>query len=119
MAYLIAWLIYLTAAALLMAGFERYLAGLIRQRQLRIFCRSLVAIVLFTPGVAYGDQHYYMVPACIEVLFNVLAHSRDGMLKAALPILLVTAVVFAGLFVYEARDPRKKEAAGEREEPSL
>jgi hypothetical protein len=114
MAYLIAWLVYLVMAALLMAGFERYVAALIRHRQLRLFCRSLLAIGLFTPGLAYGDAHYYVVPACIEVLFNILAHSGHGVMKASLPILLVASVVFAILFVREAGD-RDAEAA--REEP--
>ncbi|MFZ5562375.1 MAG: hypothetical protein ACOY41_12800 [Pseudomonadota bacterium] len=122
MAYLIGWLIYLAMAVLLLAGFERYLAGYIRLRQRRIFCRSVLALGLLTPGLAQADGRYYLVPACIEVLFNLLAHSYGAALKAALPLLLASTLVFAGLFVYETRC-RDRDGDGdgppEREEPSL
>jgi hypothetical protein len=117
MVYLIAWLVYLVMAALLVFGFERYVAGYLHHRQLRIFIRSMLAIGLFTPGVAGAEAGYYLVPAWIEVLFNLLAHSREGMMKAALPLLLVMAVVFAVLFVREARGGT--EPAPSREEPTV
>jgi hypothetical protein len=124
MAYLVAWLVYLVMAALLMFGFERYVAPLLRHRQLRVFCRSLLAIVLFTPGLAFGDDHYYLVPACIEVLFNLLAHSGEGIMKATLPLLLVAGIVFAVLFVREARGSDGEVGGGggtgsPREEPTV
>lgn len=101
MAYVIAWSVYLLMAALIMVGFERYLSEYF-SRQPRLFMRALLAIVFFTPGVVSADQ-MYMVPACIGMLFNLLAKSGDGFLKASLPILAVAVVVFGVLFVRESR----------------
>jgi hypothetical protein len=100
MPYVIAWGIYLSMAALLMFGFERYLAWRIPSHQWRLFIRALMAIVLFTPGfVSAGD--IYVVPACVGVMFNILAHSGEGLLKAALPLLLAGVLVFGVLFLRE------------------
>jgi hypothetical protein len=109
MAYLIAWGIYLLMAALLMAGFERWLAGLIAERRLRIIVRSLVAIGLFTPGVVSAEQ-VHVVPACIAVLFNLLIHSGAGMFKAALPLFAMAALVFGVLALLEGRRQPEPEA---------
>lgn len=106
MAYMIAWSIYLLMAALLVFGYERYVAGYVGPRQLRIFLRALLAIMLFTPGFISAGA-VYVVPACVGVMFNLLAHSGVGMLKASLPLLFVSSVVFAVLFCREAR--RSKE----------
>lgn len=107
MAYAIAWGIYVLMAVLLMAGFERYLAGLITVRRLRIALRALLAILLFTPGVVSAD-HLYVVPASIAVLFNLLAHSRLGLLQALLPLLLAQTLVFGLLFLREALPARRR-----------
>lgn len=106
MAYVIAWSVYLLMAALIMVGFERYLSEYC-SRQLRVFIRALLAIVLFTPGVVTSDVatagQAYMVPACIGMLFNLLAKSVDGFLKASLPMLAVAVAVFGVLFFLENR----------------
>lgn len=102
MAYLI-WVLYLLMAALLQLGFERYLAPLLPAGRLRTGWRALVAIVLFTPGVVPSADGLYPVPACIGVLFNVLAHSGTGLMKSLLPLLLSTAVVFVVLYLRERR----------------
>jgi peptidoglycan biosynthesis protein MviN/MurJ (putative lipid II flippase) len=110
MGYAIAWVIYLVMAVLLQIGFERYLTPyLLAQRQLRIFLRSLLAILLFTPGVVLNADGVFIVPACVGVMFNILAKSPYGLLQAALPLLLVSAVVYGILFALERR--RGPEAA--------
>ena len=124
MAYALAWLVYVVMAVLIMAGFERYLSGHC-SRQWRIFVRALLAIVFFTPGVvtpvvatAGGT---YIVPACIGMLFNLLAKSGDGFIKAGLPILTVAVLVFGGLFFRESRrapDAGDAENVEDRESPS-
>ena len=103
MAYAIAWAIYLLMAALLQFGYERYVADLISMRRLRIGLRALLAIVLFTPGVVSSQEGLFVVPACIGVLFNVLSHGGAGLVKALLPLLLSTSLVFGVLFLLEFR----------------
>lgn len=110
MNFAIAWGIYLLMAALLQAGFERYLAPLLPQRFWRIGLRTLLAIVLFTPGVVAVEGALYLVPACIGVLYNILAKSGPGFLKALLPLLLSTTLVFGLLFVLEWRRQRAADA---------
>ena len=117
MAYALAWVVYLLMAALIMAGFERYL-GAYCSRQWRLFIRALLALIFFTPGVdlpgvvtpgvvTAGGGH--MVPACIGVLLNLLAKSGDGLVKASLPVLAMAVVVFGALFVREIlRKPSKE-----------
>lgn len=101
MAYALAWIVYLLMAALIMLAFERYVAGFL-PRQPRLFLRALLAVGLFTPGwVSAGTV--YMVPACVAVLFNILAKSADGLLKASLPMLASATLVFGVLFVVESR----------------
>lgn len=107
---MIAWGIYLGMAALLMLGFERYLAGYIGNRQGLVVVRSLLGIGLFTPGVVNAEEGMYVVPACIGVLFNLLARSGVGMMKAALPMLLAGALVFGVLFLLESLRDRRKQA---------
>jgi glucan phosphoethanolaminetransferase (alkaline phosphatase superfamily) len=96
----IAWGIYLGMAVLLVFGYERYIACRILNRHWRIFLRALLVIGLFTPGVVTGGE-VYIVPACVGVMFNLLAHSNEGMLQAVLPLLVVGTVVFAMIFVAE------------------
>lgn len=103
MAYAIAWALYLLMAALLQFGYERYVADLIPVRRLRIGLRAALAIVLFTPGVVSSQEGVFIVPACIGVLFNVLAHGGTGLVKALLPLLFATSVVFGVLFLLEYR----------------
>lgn len=103
MSYVIAWSLYVLMAALLVAGFERYVAGRMASRQWRIFLRATLVIVLFTPGFVAAGEDIYVVPACVGVVFNILAKSGTGLLKAALPLLLVSAVVFGVLFFSESR----------------
>lgn len=103
MAYLIAWSAYLLMAALLQLGFERYLAPYLHKRRLRIGLRAALAIVLFTPGVVPAEGGLFLVPACIGVLFNVLAHSGIGLMKAALPLLFAATVVYGLLFLRDWR----------------
>lgn len=100
MAYFTAWVVYLAMAILMMLIYERYAAPLIAARPLRVSLRAVMAIGLFTPG-AVTTGGGYMVPASIGVVYQLLARSGTGMLKAALPLLLATAVVFAALFLYE------------------
>jgi hypothetical protein len=102
MAYLVAWGVYLAMAALLVVGFERYLAGYISHRRSLVFARSVLGIGLFTPGVVDSEAGVYVVPACIGVLFNVLARSGPGVMKAALPLLLAGVLVFGVLYLLEA-----------------
>lgn len=101
MAFLIAWAIYLSMAALLMVGFERYLAGHIPAGQGRLIVRCLLAVILFTPGVVSSAEGLHVVPACIGVLFNILARSGTGLMKAMLPLLISSTVVFALVFLRE------------------
>lgn len=101
MAYALAWIVYLLMAALILLAFERYLAAYV-PRQPRLFIRALLAVGLFTPGWVSAES-VYMVPACIAVLFNVLAKSADGLLKASLPLLGMSTIVFAVLLVREHR----------------
>ncbi|MDI1301197.1 MAG: hypothetical protein PSX71_04780 [bacterium] len=103
MSYVIAWSLYVLMAALLVFGFERYVAGRIGSRQWRIFLRATLVIVLFTPGFVATDDMVYVVPACVGVMFNILAKSGTGLLKAALPLLLVFTLVFGVLFFRESR----------------
>ena len=103
MAYLIAWSLYLLMAGLLQAGYERYVAGLLPAGRWRAGLRALLAVVLFTPGVVASASGLAVVPACIGVLFNVLAHSPLGLAKALLPLLLSSSVVFAVLWWRESR----------------
>ncbi|MDQ8037399.1 MAG: hypothetical protein REI12_08260 [Pedobacter sp.] len=111
MGYVIAWLIYLVMTVLIQLGYERYLTPyLAEQRQLRIFLRSLLAILLFTPGVVMSGEGVFVVPACVGVMFNILAKSPYGLLQAALPLLLVAAVVYGILFALEARGSRESAA---------
>lgn len=101
MAYALAWIVYLLMAALIVAGFERYLAAYF-SRQPRLFLRALLAVGLFTPGFVSAGT-VYMVPACVAILFNILSRSGLGLLKASLPMLLVSTVVFGVLLVLEKR----------------
>lgn len=106
MAYVIAWSLYLSMALLLCAGYERYLTPVLADyRQLRIFLRALLWAGLFTPGLVAAGEQTYVVPACVGVMFNILAHQGTGFLKAALPLLLVFTVVFGVLFFREAAQP--------------
>lgn len=109
MPYVIGWIIYLSMAALLMFGFERYLARFLTQRQWRIFIRALLAILLFTPGFVSADG-IYVVPACVGVMFNILAHSGEGLFKASLPLLLAGALVYGVLFLVEVLDKEGRTA---------
>lgn len=102
-AYALAWLLYLLMAALLQLAYERYIAPHVGNRRLRISLRTLMAIGLFTPGFVSSPAGLSVVPACVAVLFNVLAHSGTGLMKAALPLLLATALVFAVLWLLEQR----------------
>lgn len=104
MAYALAWLLYLLMAALLQFGYERYVAPHVGNRRLRVSLRALMAIGLFTPGLVSSAQGLSVVPACVAVLFNVLAHSGTGLMKAALPLLLATVLVFGLLWLLEQRD---------------
>ncbi len=111
MGYAIAWVIYLIMAVLIQLGYERYLTPyLAAQRRLRIFLRSLLAIVLFTPGVVMSGEGMFVVPACVGVMFNILAQSPYGFLQAALPLLLAGAVVF-GILFFATRRRRHESAA--------
>lgn len=101
MAYALAWIVYLLMAALIMLAFERYVAAFV-PRQPRLFIRALLAVGLFTSGWVSAET-VYMVPACIAVLFNLLAKSADGLLKASLPLLAMSTIVFAILLVREYR----------------
>lgn len=111
MAYAIAWGVYLLMAALLQFGYERYVAEFITLDRLRIGLRALIAIGLFTPGVVSSPEGLSVVPACIGVLFNVLAHSGSGLVKALLPLLFTAAMVFGVLFLLEFRRGRPATAA--------
>lgn len=103
MSYVIAWSVYVLMAVLLAFGFERYVAGHIASEQVRIFLRAFMLIVLFTPGFVSAGDIVYVVPACVGVMFNILAKSGIGFLKAALPLLLVSTVVFTVLFFREGK----------------
>lgn len=103
MAYALSWVVYVLMAVLIMFAFERYVSTWF-SRQPRIFIRVLLAIVLFTPGFVSAGT-VYLVPACVGILFNILAKSGDGLLKASLPMLLVSSVVFGVLFFLESRRP--------------
>lgn len=103
MAYVLAWILYLLMAALLLAAYERYVALHLANRRLRVSLRALMAIGLFTPGFVSSAEGLSVVPACIAVLFNVLAHSGPGLMKAVLPLLLSTSLVFAVLWLLERR----------------
>lgn len=105
MSYVIAWSVYVLMAALLAFAYERYVAGHIANAQLRIFLRAVLLIVLFTPGFVSVGDIVYVVPACVGVMFNILAKSGIGFLKAALPLLLVSAVVFTVLFFQDGKPP--------------
>lgn len=98
MSYVIAWLLYVLMAATMVFAFERYVAVRMASRQWRIFLRAFLVVVLFTPGVVATADGVYLVPACVGVMFNILAKSGTGFLKAALPLLLVFSVVFGVLF---------------------
>ncbi len=102
MSYVIAWSLYVLMAALLVFGFERYVTGRIASRQWRIFLRTFLVVVLFTPGVVAAGDNVYIVPACVGVMFNILAKSGTGLLKAALPLLLVFTLVF-GVLAFRER----------------
>lgn len=114
MPYVIAWTLYLLMAVLLVLGYERYVADRIDDRQLRIFLRALLAIVLFTPGFVSAGDHVFIVPACVGVMFNILAKSGTGFFKAALPLLLVSAGVFGVLHFRENRREDADEDAHHR-----
>lgn len=101
MAYALAWGVYLLMAALIVLAFERYVAAMV-PRQPRIFIRALLMVGLFTPGWVSAET-VYMVPACIAVLFNLLAKSGIGLLKASLPLLVVWTTVFGVLLFRELR----------------
>lgn len=105
---LVAWGLYLGMAVLLVLGFERYLAGYLTHRRLRIMVRTLLCVGLFTPGIVVSDEGVYVVPACIGVLFNLLARSGPGMMKAALPLLLSSALVFGALYLVEVMRARRQ-----------
>lgn len=111
MAYVIAWALYLLMAGLLQAGHERYLSPSLPAGRWRTGLRALLAVVLFTPGVVASEAGLSVVPACIGVLFNVLAHSGLGLAKALLPLLLSTSVVFGVLWLRAARAGRAPAAA--------
>ncbi|MDP2228998.1 MAG: hypothetical protein Q8J78_16155 [Moraxellaceae bacterium] len=107
MAYVLSWCVYLLMAVLLMVAYERYVADLIGSRQWRVALRAFIAIVLFTPGfTSFGDM-VYMVPACIAMLYHLLAKSGIGFMKASLPILLVSFVVYGVLFFRAGRQPAR------------
>ena len=110
MGYLVAWGLYLLMAALLVAGFERYLAGYVTDARWRVLLRGLLAVGLFTPGLVAADDQVYLVPACIAVLFNILAHSWMGVVKSSLPLFLAGVLVFAVLALREAL---RKDVAGD------
>lgn len=104
MAYLIAWGLYLVMAVLLMLGYERYITRFLADsRQLRIFLRALLAILLFTPGFVVHGELVYMVPAAVGVMFNILAHKPLAVLQASLPLLVVSVVTYSLLFFREIR----------------
>ncbi len=106
MAYVLAWVIYLAMAALLLLFYERYVAPLLASAQWRLMLRALVAVLLFTPGLVAGHgDAVHVVPACIAVLFGLLAKSPETMAKAALPLLVVATLVYAALFALAGRRP--------------
>lgn len=99
MAIAIAWALYIGMAALLMFGYERYLTPYLDGHdELRLFLRVLLAILLFTPGFVLDSGSIYLVPACVGVMFNILAHKPVGVMQAALPLLLAATVVYGILF---------------------
>jgi hypothetical protein len=115
-AYMVAWGLYLLMSVALMFSYERYIAPHIKHRQLRIFIRAVMAIGLFTPGIVSADT-VYMAPACVGVVFNILEHSGIGVIKAALPLLFVSFVVFVTLFFWEIRQSGHEHNESERAEP--
>lgn len=99
-----AWALYIAMAVLLMAMFERYLAPYLRPYgQSVLMLRTLLAILLFTPGWVLDAEQFYLVPATTAVLFNVLAQKPMAVLQACLPLLLTSTLVFAGLFWWQRR----------------
>lgn len=115
MAYALAWIVYLLMAALILLAFERYVAEFV-PRQPKLFIRALLAVGLLTPGWVSAET-VYMVPACVAILFNLLAKSGVGLLKASLPMLVVSTVVFGVLLFLESRRPAAASIASGAEEP--
>lgn len=108
MAYELAWVIYILMAAFFMFAYERLVAPALRERrQLRLFLRALTGILLFTPGIVLHEGVVYPVPACVGVMFNILAHKPLAILQAMLPLLFVSSIVF-GILLF--RESRRKEA---------
>lgn len=109
MAYSIAWVIYGGMALLFMLAYERYVAPyLVEKRQLRLFLRAVLGVLLFTPGIVLHEDFVYIVPACVGVMFNILAHKPLGVVQAALPLLLVATLVFGGLYIWDSRRAKSR-----------
>lgn len=98
MGYILAWLVYFGVAISLVVIFHRYFEGLL-PRAWGLALRVLLCVILFTPWFVEGDARYVPVPACIAVLFNVMAHSSIEALKALLS-LLFTGVVASGILLF-------------------
>lgn len=61
----------------------------------------MLAVIIFTPGTS-DEALNHIGPACIGVLFNLMAHSLTGVLRSLLPLVLVGSLAMGLLWWYEA-----------------
>ncbi len=99
MAYGLSWLAYLLAVAGIVFFSYRYIEGFF-SRDLALWWRGALLILLLAPWYVQGAEGVFPVPAMIAVLFNLLAKDLAEVLKASLPILgLVTLYSAVLLFL--------------------
>ncbi len=103
--YLIAWSIYLLAAASLVAVFLK-----LSQQwhpKLRAMSRVIVAVLLFTPYFS-DPQQYKLAPAFLISFFELIFGDPQIALGAATPLILLLLIGIASSLVYCLIQQRKQ-----------
>ena len=98
MTYALAWLLYVVAAVALVSIYWRYLEGFLPQVW-GLILRVFLITVLFTPWVVQGANGNLPAPACIAVLFSLLAHAREDALRALAAIVGASLLVITVLLI--------------------
>lgn len=90
--YALIWVIYLVSAGVFYRVFLRHHIDDWFPNSAHV-ARLLLLVMLFSPALMSSDGGLYVAPSLIALLFQVLAQSPLGMLKAILPWFLFGGIV--------------------------
>ncbi|RZU46927.1 hypothetical protein EV700_1313 [Fluviicoccus keumensis] len=89
--YLVAWVVYLTAAIALLVVYKRSFIRMLPSGW-RPVSFYLLAVLLLTPWPIDADN-WFPSPAVMAVLFNVMERDSVGVMKSVFPLLFLSTLV--------------------------